>query len=555
MNASNCSSEGMAHDEVAFPVLNDAEIHVAEKFGRRERLEAGRVLFEPGQQLVDLLVILDGSLELIDTSGDQERILAVHGTRGFVGEISLLTRRRATSLCRVKSAAEVIRIPVDALRRLLVSSASFGEKWMTSLLRRREVILARGVDGLHVFGDRADAATLRLREFVHRNGVPHRWIDTDDQNNIPVLATLGKGPFEFPVIAWSRKVLMQNPSLPVFADFLGVRRSIPKDMFDTVIIGGGPAGLGAAVYAASEGLHTLVLDQLGPGGQAGSSSRIENYAGFPAGVSGTELAVRSYLQALKFGALFSAPCDVAEIRRAEDGLHSVHLQDGSVANTKTVIVATGVRYRSLGVEGLSKLSGTGVYYSATHVEALLCDERPLHVIGAGNSAGQAAMFLSRFNARVNLIVRGSDLRKSMSSYLAERVQANSRIHVRLHSELRAVTGADSLEQVSIENVATSKTTVEDSCAVFIFIGATPCTDFLGDRISKDEKGFLITGAELIAKGTWSDPNRLPHALETSCPGIFAAGDCRSGTTKRVASAVGDGALAVTCVHDLLGTYA
>jgi thioredoxin reductase (NADPH) len=279
------------------------------------------------------------------------------------------------------------------------------------------------------------------------------------------------------------------------------------------------------------------------------------YAGFPAGVSGTELAVRSHLQALKFGALFSAPCDVAEIRRAEDGLHSVHLQDGSVANTKTVIVATGVRYRSLGVEGLSKLSGTGVYYSATHVEALLCDERPLHVIGAGNSAGQAAMFLSRFNAKVNLIVRGSDLRKSMSSYLAERVQANSRIHVRLHSELRAVTGADSLEQVSIENVATSETTVEDSCAVFIFIGATPCTDFLGDRISKDEKGFLITGAELIAKGTWSDPNRLPHALETSCPGIFAAGDCRSGTTKRVASAVGDGALAVTCVHDLLGTYA
>ena len=243
MNASNCSSEGMAHDE-AFPVLNAAEIQVAEKFGRRERLEAGRVLFEPGQQLVELLVILDGSLEVIDTSGDQERILAVHGTRGFVGEISLLTGRRATSLCRVKSAAEVIRIPVDALRRLLISSASFAEKWMMSLLRRREVILARGVEGLHVFGDRADPATLRLREFMHRNGVPHRWIDTDDQNNAPVLATLGEGPFEFPVIAWSRKVLMQNPSLPVFADFLGVRRSIPKDMFDTVIIGGGPAGLG-----------------------------------------------------------------------------------------------------------------------------------------------------------------------------------------------------------------------------------------------------------------------------------------------------------------------
>ena len=545
----------MAHDEVAFPVLNTAEIHVAERFGRRERLEAGRVLFEPGQQLVDLLVILDGSLELVDTSGDQERILAVHGTRGFIGEIGLLTGRRATSLCRVKSAAEVIRVPVDALRRLLVSSTSFAEKWMTSLLLRREVILARSVDGLHVFGDRADPATLQLREFMHRNGVPHRWIDTDDQDNLSVLRTLGEGPFEFPVIAWSRKVLMQNPSLPVFADFLGVRPSIPKEVFDTVVIGGGPAGLGAAVYAASEGLRTLVLDRLGPGGQAGSSSRIENYAGFPAGISGTELALRSYLQALKFGAIFSAPCDVAEIRRADDGLHSVHLKDGSVASTRTVIVATGVKNRSLDVEGLSKLSGTGVYYSATQVEALLCDERPLHVIGAGNSAGQAAMFLSRFNAKVNLIVRGGDLRKSMSSYLAERVTVNSRIQVRLHSELRAVTGADSLEQVSIENVAMSETTVEDSCAVFIFIGAVPYTHFLGDRVSKDKKGFLITGAELIGTGSWPNPDRLPLALETSCPGIFAAGDCRSGTTKRVASAVGDGALAVTCVHDLLGTYA
>jgi thioredoxin reductase (NADPH) len=218
-----------------------------------------------------------------------------------------------------------------------------------------------------------------------------------------------------------------------------------------------------------------------------------------------------------------------------------------------VIIATGVRYQSLGVEGLSKLSGAGVYYSATQVEALLCEERPLHVIGAGNSAGQAAMFLSRFNAKVNLVVRGGDLRKSMSSYLAERVEANPRIFVRLRSELRAVRGVDSLEQVIIEDIAKSETTVEESCAVFIFVGATPCTGFLDDRISKDGKGFVITGAELITNETWPDPNRMPQPLETSRPGIFAAGDCRSGTTKRVAFAVGDGALAVTCVHAFLGT--
>ena len=554
MNAPNFFPEEIAVEEIAFPLLNAAEILVAEKFGCRERFEAGRVLFEPGEQLVDLLIILDGYLEVIDTSGGQERVLTVHGHGGFVGDISLLTHRPAITRCRVKSDAEVIRIPVDALRRFLVTSTSFAEKWMTALLRRRRLLVARGVDGLRIFGDHADGATLRLCEFMHRNGVPHRWVATDDKDNASVLATLGEGPFEFPVIAWSHKVLMQNPSLPEFADFIGVHRSIPKDVFDTVIIGGGPAGLGAAVYAASEGLRTLVLDRLGPGGQAGSSSRIENYAGFPAGLSGTELALRSYLQALKFGATFSAPCDVAEIRPAGEGLYSIHLRDGSVANTRTVIIATGVTYQSLGVKGMSEFAGAGVYHSATQVEALLCDERPLHVIGAGNSAGQAAMFLSRFNPNVNLIVRGGDLRKSMSSYLAERVEACSRVRVRLHSELRAVRGADSLDQVSIENVARSETTVEDSCAVFIFVGAAPCTSFLGDRISKDEKGFVITGAQLIANGTWLNPNRVPRPLETSCPGIFAAGDCRSGTTKRVAFAVGDGALAVTCVHDVLGTY-
>jgi thioredoxin reductase (NADPH) len=554
MNAPNSLREEIAVEEIDFPRLNAAEILIAEKFGCRERCEAGRVLFEPGEQLNNLLIILDGYLEVIDTSGEQERVLTVHGHGGFVGDLSLLTHRPAITRCRAKSDAEVIRIPMDALRRFLVTSASFAEKWMTSLLRRRQLFLARGVDGLRIFGSHADGATLRLCEFMHRNGVPHRWIAADDKENALVLATLGKGPFEFPVIAWSHKVLMQNPSLPEFADFIGVHRSIPKDMFDTVIIGGGPAGLGAAVYAASEGLRTLVLDRLGPGGQAGSSSRIENYAGFPAGLSGTELALRSYLQALKFGATFSAPCDVAEIRPAGDGHYAIHLSDGSIANTRTVIIATGVRYQSLGVAGLSELSGAGVYHSATQVEALLCDERPLHVIGAGNSAGQAAMFLSRFNANVNLIVRGGDLRKSMSSYLAERVEVNSRICVRLHSELRAVRGSDSLEQVSIENVATSETSAEESCAVFIFVGAAPCTGFLSDRISKDEKGFIITGAQLIANGTWLNPNRVPRPLETSCPGIFAAGDCRSGTTKRVAFAVGDGALAVTCVHDVLGTY-
>jgi len=384
--------------------------------------------------------------------------------------------------------------------------------------------------------------------------VPHRWIDTGDSVNAERIAKLGEGPFQFPLVTWSRKVLMQDAKVPKLAYFLGVRRPIPDEVFDTVILGCGPAGLGAAVSAASEGLRTLVLDRMGPGGQAGSSSRIENYAGFPSGLSGHDLAMRSYLQALKFGAVFAAPCDVKEIRTDENGLHTVHLQCGTVAKTRTVIVTTGVSYRNLDVKGLNTLRGVGVYHSATLVEATLCDGRPLHVIGAGNSAGQAAMFLSKHNANINLIVRGGDLRKSMSSYLSERVEANPRVNVRLHSELRALKGVDMLENVTIENTSTGEISEEDCCGVFVFIGATPCTDFLGDDVCKDERGFLKTGADVVACGKWPGKNRLPCILETSVPGIFAAGDCRSGTTKRVAFSVGDGSLAVNCVHDFLGTY-
>jgi thioredoxin reductase (NADPH) len=301
-------------------------------------------------------------------------------------------------------------------------------------------------------------------------------------------------------------------------------------------------------------LQTLVLDRVGPGGQAGASSRIENYTGFPAGLTGHELAMRSYIQALKFGATFSAPCDVSGIKCLPGELHEIEIADGSKVRTKTVIIATGVSYRSLDVHGLRTMRGAGVYFAATQVEATLCDKRPVHIIGAGNSAGQAAMFLSKMNQNVNLVARGDNLKKSMSSYLSERVVANPRIRVRLTTELRGIEGTTELERVHLENTSTGETSVEESCGIFIFIGATPCTAFLGDTLHKDERGFLITGAELVAAGKWTYTDRVPCSLETSCAGIFAAGDCRAFTPKRVAFAVGDGALAVSCVHDFLGTY-
>jgi thioredoxin reductase (NADPH) len=440
------------------------------------------------------------------------------------------------------------------MRRLMLKCPTLGEKWIPALLRRRELLERVGFEGLRVFGERSDVATLHLREFLHRNGVFHHWLDTSDPIIAQTAAKLSTGPLRFPVVACSHNILLQNPTLSELAERTGVRRHIPDGVFDTVIVGGGPAGLGAAVYAASEGLRTLVLDNMGPGGQAGSSARIENYAGFPEGLSGRELALRAYVQALKFGATFSTPHIVSSLSCVDHGLHEVHTADGLVVKTKTVIITTGVSYRTLGVVGLSELRGCGVYYAATQVEATLCQDRPVHIIGAGNSAGQAAMYLSKFSENVNLVVRGGDLRKSMSTYLAERVESNPRINIRLHTELRAVEGTSCLEKVHLENTATGQTTVEESCGIFVFIGAIPSTGFLGDEVLKDDKGFVVTGNELTASGKWPLRDRAPQPLETSCPGIFVAGDCRSRTTKRVAFAVGDGAFAVTCVHDLLGTY-
>lgn len=548
-------AEDLARESVAFPRLSAEELADARSCGCTETYPAGHGLIEVGQRPVDCFIIVRGRVAVIDTSRGRERLVVVHGAGAIIGDINALAGRPAVATCRCTEETEAIRLCAADVRRLLVLSGSLSEKWIAAFLRRRELLLASGFEGLRLFGPGTDRATLHLSEFLHRNGVAHHWLNTHRPEDLALLPpAVDPGTLRFPVVAWGDHLVLQNPTLPELARQVGVQRDIPAGVFDTVIIGSGPAGLGAAVYAASEGLATLVLDRFGPGGQAGSSSRIENYAGFPAGLSGQELALRSYLQALKFGAMFSAPVDVRELRCAEGGLHEIVTDDGTVVRTRTVIIATGVTYRSLGVRGMDTFQGTGVYWAATQVEALLCQDRPVHVVGAGNSAGQAAMFLSKFSPEVNLVVRGGSLQKSMSSYLSERVEANGRIRVRLHTEARAVAGGECLETLTLENTATGERTTEASGGMFVFIGASPCTDFLGGGIGRDDKGFVLAGAQAAASGAWKLA-RPPGALETTCPGIFVAGDCRSRTTKRVAFAVGDGALAVTCVHDLLGTYA
>ena len=548
------SPEDVEREAVAFPKLDAAEIEAARQCGASQVYHAGDYLYRSGDQPVDCYVLASGDIEIVDPTGDEERILVRYGAGSFTGEISVLTLRPSVAACRALTRCEAIRLSAPQMRYLMIKCPSLGEKWIPALLRRRELMESAGFEGLRVFGERSDRATLHLREFLHRNGVLHHWLDTADPVIAKTAASLGPTPLHYPLVTCSRHIVLQNPTLPELAGHTGILRHIPEGVFDTVIIGAGPAGLGAAVYAASEGLRTLVLDNMGPGGQAGSSARIENYAGFPAGLSGHDLALRTYVQALKFGATFSAPHVVSSVECMDKGLHEVRTAEGIVVPTKTVIVATGVSYRTMGVSGLSALRGCGVYYAATQIEAMLCQDRPVHIIGAGNSAGQAAMYLSKFTRKVNLVVRGGSLGKTMSTYLSERVESHPLINIRLHTELRIVEGTTSLEKVHLENTTTGETTVEDSCGVFIFIGATPCTGFLGEDVHKDENGFVVTGNDLLASGKWPLRDRPPQPLESSCPGIFVAGDCRSRTTKRVAFAVGDGALAVTCVHDLLGTY-
>jgi thioredoxin reductase (NADPH) len=379
--------------------------------------------------------------------------------------------------------------------------------------------------------------------------VPHEWLDTGAQENRRKLEEIREDVQSYPVVAHGDRVLFEAPTRAQLADHLHLRRNLPNVTYDVLIVGAGPSGLGAAVYAASEGLSALVLDGLGPGGQAGSTSRIENYAGFPDGVNGGELAHLTYLQALKFGADFHVPSSVSNLERRSNGLLRARTVEGDYVLGRTVIVATGVSYALLDVKGLQELQGAGVYYSATSLEARLCRGAATHVVGAGNSAGQAAMFLSQVAEEVSLLVRGPDLRK-MSLYLAERLLSNKRVRIRYRSEISGVDGGEHIERVHVRE-ANGEVFEEPTAGLFVFIGAKPRTDFLPAAIVRNEKGFLLTGPEVAQLPEWKEP-RPPCTVETSMPGVFAAGDCRSGTPKRVAFAIGDGAAAVTSVHNFLG---
>jgi thioredoxin reductase (NADPH) len=536
-------------DQVAYPHLNATELAEVAPFGEHCFFEKDQSLFAAGDYPFNSHVVLFGRVRVVDLSTGERVVFVRYGAGYFTGDIDLLTRRPSVVSCEAETNVEAIRLTPTQLRNMFTQKPQLGEKFWKSFQRRRELLLVSNFRGLSVYGKRDDKATLDAVQLLFRNSVPHEWFDISIEENRLKLQQIREDVRSYPVVAHGSQVLFEAPTREQLADHLHLRRKLPSSIYDVLILGAGPAGLGAAVYAASEGLSSLVLDGLGPGGQAGSTSRIENYAGFPDGISGRDLAHLTYLQALKFGADFHVPSTVSDLDRRSNGLLRLRTIEGDYVLGHTVIVATGVSYGLLNVEGLQSLQGAGVYYSATNVESRICRSSAAHVVGGGNSAGQAAMFLSQTADEVSLLVRGSNLRK-MSSYLSERLLANKKIRIRYGTEVVGVEGVEHICGLRIRE-PNGEIKEEFTSGLFVFIGAKPRTDFLPQAIAKDEKGFLYTGPEVALLPVWKE-SRPPCTVETSLPGVFAAGDCRRGTAKRVAFAIGDGASAVTSVHSFLG---
>jgi thioredoxin reductase (NADPH) len=536
----------------AFPRLSDEQMACIAECGEKQAFEDGQVLFEAGQRNYPFFVIVSGRVEIIEESSGRRNTVVVHEAGEFTGDVDMLTARPAVISAIAKGPCEVYRVPAEKLRQALNQCPELGVMLLEAFQTRRQLLQASGFIGIRVVGDARSRETLAFQEFFYRNHVPHRLFDINEPEGQQQLARLQATPDETPVIACHKHVL-KRPPLGDIAECLGISRAISDDPYDLAIVGAGPAGLAAAVYAASEGLTTLVIDRIGPGGQAGSSSRIENFIGFPAGVSGTDLANRGYLQALKFGAHFTAPVNVHSLKADANGKHALALCTGQTARARCVLVASGVSYRQLDLEGCRRLEGAGVYYAATSVEARVCRNSTAIVVGGGNSAGQAAMFLSGHAHCVKLLIRGDDLGKSMSDYLCKRIDNTHNIDVLRNGEVVGVEGGASIDSVRIRDTQGEEQTLACS-ALFIFIGARPHTDWLPKRVKLDGKGYVLTGSILKNDPLWP-LDREPCELETTYPGVLAAGDVRAGTTKRCGFAVGDGSLAVACVHRFLNELA
>jgi thioredoxin reductase (NADPH) len=534
--------------EVACPQLDEEQIEILARFATAREFKAGETLTATGEQELKFFIVKSGQVEIRDGSSDE--LVTVLGPRQFTGDVELLAGRPSAVTAIARSDCDTFEVSTDGLKKILREMPRLSDLLLRAFLMRRELIEEFGLASVRVIGSHHSKDTHRIREFLAKNKIPFSWIDLENDPHVDaLLKNFQTTPDQTPLVICGEDRILRNPPNGALADCLGIRKPIDHTIYDLVIVGAGPAGLAAAVYGASEGLKTLLLDRMGPGGQAGSSSKIENYMGFPTGLSGSDLAERAVVQAEKFGATLSTPEEVVGLHH-EGGYYHLRLNRNEKISTKCVVISSGATYRKLNVKNNERFEGTGVYYAATQVEAPFCQHAHAIVVGGGNSAGQAAVFLSEHASKVFVVIRGDDLGKSMSHYLVCRIEETPNIEVRKRTEVTGIEGDKWLERVQLTNGNTGETETVPCPALFVFIGAVPHTDWLPPEIKLDGKGFVQTGPQVAESGAWP-LQRQPFLLETTLPGVFAGGDVRQGSIKRVAAAVGEGSMAVQFVHQFL----
>jgi len=533
------------------PTLNREHIERIRSVAQLRSVRSGEVLYEPSCPDVPLFIVLDGTVS-ISRTGEDEKVLAIRESGQFTGEMSLISGNRPLLTARVTQDGAVLELTREKVLSLMAKDTEVGDILMGAFVARRLLAIQLVEGNVVLFGTKSSGRTLALREFLTRNGHPFKYVDIDaDSCAGELMEKLAVRNGEIPVVYCNRRYVLRNPSIAELAACLDLNINIDKGVRDVLVIGAGPAGLAAAVYAASEGLKTLVIEKSAPGGQAGSSSKIENYLGFPTGLSGQELANRSIAQAQKFGAQLMVAQSVVHIDSSRQP-YKVVLESGLKFNARSVVIATGAQYARLPVEEADAFTGRGIYYNATHMEAQLCDSEEVAVVGGGNSAGQAAVFLAQTSSKVHLLVRSTELSESMSQYLVARIDAHPRIEIHYLTQIVAVTGNAHLESIEWKDDSLGLKVTKLIRHVFVMAGAAPRTEWLEDSFVLDKKGFVVTGPDLVGHENSQWPlSRSPLLLETSMPGIFAVGDTRAGSVKRVASAVGEGAMAVHLVHRFL----
>jgi thioredoxin reductase (NADPH) len=538
-----------------FPRLTSAQIDRISSIGRRRDVHAGEVLFDVGEQNTSFFVVLAGAIDIVRPIGDREEPVTVHHPGEFTGEINMLSARRSLVRARIPSDGAVIAVERDDLRTLVQRDSELSEILMRAFILRRVALVAQDNNDMVLLGSRHSGSTQHIREFLSRNGQPFTYQDVETDPGVQgLLDRFHIGVSDVPVILCRGGHVLKNPSTEVLSSALGLSAELDsRDVREVVIVGAGPAGLAAAVYAASEGLDVVVLESTAPGGQAGTSSRIENYLGFPTGISGQALAGRALSQAEKFGAEVAIGRTVVRLD-CDSRPYRLVLSDGQVVRTRTIVIATGVKYRRLDLPSLPRFEGAGVFYSATHLEGLLCRGEEIAIVGGGNSAGQAAVFLSGLAARVQMLVRGPGLAESMSRYLIQRIENTATVVLSARCQIEALEGDKGLERVRWRHLDTGEGETREIRNLFLMTGADPNTAWLDGCLLLDDKRFVKTGADLLpedlARAHWPLP-RPPHLMETSIPGVFCVGDARSSSVKRVASAVGEGSICVQLVHRAL----